>query len=48
MSTWPNMEDSMQFERAACAIMNERPHTISSGMLKYFVAHGKCNLQLVE
>jgi len=31
MSAWPNHEDSMQFERAACAIMNDRPHTISSG-----------------
>ncbi|XP_021943180.1 uncharacterized protein LOC110841623 isoform X5 [Folsomia candida] len=30
LTTWPNLEDSMQFERAACAIMNERPHTISS------------------
>uniref|UniRef100_A0A8D8Y5B7 Metastasis suppressor protein 1 n=1 Tax=Cacopsylla melanoneura TaxID=428564 RepID=A0A8D8Y5B7_9HEMI len=29
-STWPNLQDTLQFERAASAILNERPHTISS------------------
>ena len=30
-ATWPNLQETLQFERAATAIMNERPHTISSG-----------------
>lgn len=30
--TWPNMAEKLQFERAASAILNDRPHTISSGM----------------
>uniref|UniRef100_A0A1B6CYE7 IMD domain-containing protein n=1 Tax=Clastoptera arizonana TaxID=38151 RepID=A0A1B6CYE7_9HEMI len=29
-STWPNLQETLQFERAASAIMNERPHTIST------------------
>lgn len=29
-ATWPNLQETLQFERAATAIMNERPHTISS------------------
>ncbi|XP_026680367.1 flocculation protein FLO11 [Diaphorina citri] len=29
-STWPNLQDTLQFERAASAILSERPHTISS------------------
>ncbi|XP_049787449.1 protein MTSS 2 [Schistocerca cancellata] len=29
-STWPNLQETLQFERAATAIMNDRPHTISS------------------
>ncbi|XP_025833407.1 uncharacterized protein LOC108738129 [Agrilus planipennis] len=33
-ATWPNLQETMQFERAACAIMNERPHTISSAYEK--------------
>ncbi|XP_030763304.1 protein MTSS 2 isoform X2 [Sitophilus oryzae] len=33
-STWPNLQDSIQFERAASAIINERPHTISSAYEK--------------
>ncbi|ODN05550.1 Metastasis suppressor protein 1 [Orchesella cincta] len=32
-STWPNLQETIQFERAASAIMNDRPHTISSGAL---------------
>lgn len=31
-STWPNLQETLQFERAASAIMKERPHTISSGV----------------
>lgn len=31
-ATWPNLQETLQFERAASAILNERPHTISSGM----------------
>ncbi|KAG8287164.1 hypothetical protein J6590_044788 [Homalodisca vitripennis] len=30
-ATWPNLQETLQFERAATAIMNERPHTISTG-----------------
>lgn len=30
-NTWPNLQESIQFERAASAIINDRPHTISSG-----------------
>lgn len=30
-STWPNLQETVQFERAATAIMSDRPHTISSG-----------------
>ncbi|XP_076259375.1 missing-in-metastasis isoform X2 [Rhynchophorus ferrugineus] len=33
-STWPNLQDSIQFERAASAIINDRPHTISSAYEK--------------
>ncbi|XP_066257430.1 uncharacterized protein mim isoform X2 [Euwallacea similis] len=33
-STWPNLQETMQFERAASAIINERPHTISSAYEK--------------
>ncbi|XP_034237689.1 protein MTSS 1 [Thrips palmi] len=29
-ATWPNLQETLQFERAASAILNERPHTISS------------------
>ncbi|XP_063908302.1 protein MTSS 2 isoform X2 [Zophobas morio] len=29
-STWPNLQETIQFERAASAIINDRPHTISS------------------
>ncbi|KAL3288715.1 hypothetical protein HHI36_003150 [Cryptolaemus montrouzieri] len=29
-ATWPNLQESMQFERAASAIINDRPHTLSS------------------
>ncbi|XP_067003167.1 protein MTSS 2 isoform X4 [Anabrus simplex] len=29
-ATWPNLQETLQFERAATAIMSERPHTISS------------------
>ncbi|XP_054278947.1 protein MTSS 1 isoform X3 [Macrosteles quadrilineatus] len=29
-ATWPNLQETLQFERAATAIMNDRPHTISS------------------
>lgn len=34
-STWPNLQETLQFERAASAILNERPHTISSGNVSY-------------
>lgn len=30
-ATWPNLQDTLQFEKAATAILNDRPHTISSG-----------------
>lgn len=30
-ATWPNLQETIQFERAASAILNDRPHTISSG-----------------
>ncbi|KYB26313.1 mucin-2 isoform X3 [Tribolium castaneum] len=33
-STWPNLQETMQFERAASAIINDRPHTISSAYEK--------------
>ncbi|KAL1129975.1 hypothetical protein AAG570_012919, partial [Ranatra chinensis] len=29
-ATWPNLQETLQFERAASAILNERPHTIST------------------
>uniref|UniRef100_A0A023F285 Putative cdna sequence n=1 Tax=Triatoma infestans TaxID=30076 RepID=A0A023F285_TRIIF len=29
-STWPNLQETLQFERAATAIINDRPHTIST------------------
>ncbi|KAL0278814.1 UNVERIFIED_CONTAM: hypothetical protein PYX00_000514 [Menopon gallinae] len=29
-ATWPNLQETLQFERAASAIMKDRPHTISS------------------
>lgn len=32
-ATWPNLQETIQFERAASAILNDRPHTISSGIL---------------
>ncbi|KAF5307190.1 hypothetical protein FQR65_LT00706 [Abscondita terminalis] len=33
-ATWPNLQETIQFERAASAIMNDRPHTISSAYEK--------------
>ncbi|XP_018562926.1 metastasis suppressor protein 1 isoform X2 [Anoplophora glabripennis] len=33
-STWPNLQETMQFERAASAIISDRPHTISSAYEK--------------
>lgn len=33
-NTWPNLQESIQFERAASAIINDRPHTISSAYEK--------------
>ncbi|XP_044739593.1 mucin-3A isoform X2 [Chrysoperla carnea] len=33
-ATWPNLQETMQFERAASAIVNDRPHTISSAYEK--------------
>ncbi|RZC34520.1 A-agglutinin anchorage subunit [Asbolus verrucosus] len=33
-STWPNLQETIQFERAASAIINDRPHTISSAYEK--------------
>jgi hypothetical protein len=30
-ATWPNLQETLQFERAASAIISDRPHTISSG-----------------
>lgn len=32
-ATWPNLQETLQFERAASAIISDRPHTISSGDL---------------
>ncbi|GFG33978.1 hypothetical protein Cfor_04854, partial [Coptotermes formosanus] len=29
-ATWPNLQETLQFERAASAIISDRPHTISS------------------
>ena len=29
--SWPNSQETQQFQRAATAILNERPHTISAG-----------------
>lgn len=31
-ATWPDLKDTLQFERAASAIMSDRPHTISTGI----------------
>lgn len=31
-ATWPNLQETIQFERAASAIISDRPHTISSGI----------------
>ncbi|XP_022912931.1 protein MTSS 2 isoform X6 [Onthophagus taurus] len=31
-ATWPNLQETVQFERAANAIVGDRPHTISSVM----------------
>ncbi|CAH0551421.1 unnamed protein product [Brassicogethes aeneus] len=33
-STWPNLQETIQFERAASAIISDRPHTISSAYEK--------------
>ncbi|KAF2898274.1 hypothetical protein ILUMI_07897 [Ignelater luminosus] len=33
-ATWPNLQETVQFERAATAIMSDRPHTISSAYEK--------------
>ncbi|XP_060518908.1 protein MTSS 2 isoform X2 [Cylas formicarius] len=33
-ATWPNLQETMQFERAASAIIGDRPHTISSAYEK--------------
>ncbi|XP_050514800.1 protein MTSS 1 isoform X1 [Diabrotica virgifera virgifera] len=33
-ATWPNLQETIQFERAASAIINDRPHTISSAYEK--------------
>nr|CAH7758940.1 unnamed protein product [Callosobruchus chinensis] len=33
-ATWPNLQETMQFERAATAIISDRPHTISSAYEK--------------
>lgn len=33
-ATWPNLQETMQFERAASAIISDRPHTISSAYEK--------------
>ncbi|XP_049817877.1 uncharacterized protein LOC109597373 isoform X3 [Aethina tumida] len=33
-STWPNLQETIQFERAATAIISDRPHTISSAYEK--------------
>lgn len=35
-ATWPNLQETIQFERAASAILNDRPHTISSGKIHIF------------
>lgn len=36
-ATWPNLQDTIQFEKAATAILNDRPHTISSGKMFFFL-----------
>lgn len=36
-ATWPNLQETIQFERAASAIISDRPHTISSGIKYHFV-----------
>ncbi|XP_074037385.1 missing-in-metastasis isoform X1 [Leptinotarsa decemlineata] len=33
-ATWPNLQETIQFERAASAIISERPHTISTAYEK--------------
>ncbi|KAK9732366.1 IRSp53/MIM homology domain [Popillia japonica] len=33
-ATWPNLQETVQFERAANAIISDRPHTISSAYEK--------------
>ncbi|KAJ8932071.1 hypothetical protein NQ314_014973, partial [Rhamnusium bicolor] len=33
-ATWPNLQETIQFERAASAIISDRPHTISSAYEK--------------
>ncbi|GLV36290.1 missing-in-metastasis [Carabus blaptoides fortunei] len=33
-ATWPNLQETLQFERAASAIISDRPHTISSAYEK--------------
>lgn len=33
-ATWPNLQETIQFERAANAIISDRPHTISSAYEK--------------
>ncbi|KAJ8970632.1 hypothetical protein NQ317_006631 [Molorchus minor] len=33
-ATWPNLQETVQFERAASAIISDRPHTISSAYEK--------------
>lgn len=33
-ATWPNLQETIQFEKAANAIINDRPHTISSAYEK--------------
>lgn len=38
MSTWPNLQDTLQFEKAAASIVkSQRPHTISSGTCFIFM-----------
>lgn len=49
-ATWPNLQDTLQFEKAATAILNDRPHTISSGTKKtayFFTLWVHNNLLLV-
>lgn len=36
-ATWPNLQETLQFERAATAIMNDRPHTISTGKFSLYI-----------